>query len=184
MGHHLGGDVRRAREAVGDVLRRGEDAARLAEADAVEALHLPAERPVGRRFGELAELRAVELVRLAELVQQPDDLVRMAHAVRRELRRDHHVDRAAVRFGQVGEPPEERLAQHARARVPLERERDDVGLVAAPAKLRGRGRRRRSRRRRARTAPAGGRRRSSRPCPVRPQAAWVRPRLPDPRRAA
>ena len=40
--HHLGGDVRRAREAVGDVLRGREDAARLAEADAVEALHLPA----------------------------------------------------------------------------------------------------------------------------------------------
>ena len=42
MRHHLGGDVRRAREAVGDVLRGREDAPGLAEADAVEALHLPA----------------------------------------------------------------------------------------------------------------------------------------------
>ena len=76
MRHHLGGNVGRAREAVGDVLGGGEDAPRLAEAEAVEPLHLPAERAVGRRLGELAELGAVELVRLPELVQQPDDLVR------------------------------------------------------------------------------------------------------------
>ena len=137
MRHHVGVDARRAREAVGDVLRGREDPPRLAEADAVEPVDLPAERAVGRRLGELAELGAVELVRLAELVQEPDDLVRVADAVRRELRRDHEVDRAAVRFGQVGEPPEERLGQHPLAGVPLERQRDDVGLVPALAQLGG-----------------------------------------------
>ncbi len=59
----------------------------------------------------------------------------MAHAVRRELRRDDEVDPAAVRLRQVGEPPEERLREHALARIPLERHRDEVGLVAARAQL-------------------------------------------------
>ena len=67
-------------------------------------------------LAELAELGAVELVRLPELVQQPNDLVRMADRVRRELRRDHEVDRATVGLGQVEQTPEEGLREHALAR--------------------------------------------------------------------
>ena len=93
------------------------------------------ERAVLGRLGELAELGAVELVRLPELVQEPDDLVRVPDAVRRELRRDHEVDRAAVRLLEVEQPPEERLRQHPLAGVPLERHRDELGLVAALAQL-------------------------------------------------
>ena len=44
MRHHLGGDVRGAGEAVGDVLGGGKDALRLAEAQTVEPLHLAPKR--------------------------------------------------------------------------------------------------------------------------------------------
>ena len=132
---HLGGDARRALEPAGDVRRRREHLPRLAEALLVEPLHLAAERAVARGLGELPELRAVELVGLAKLVEQPHDLVGMAHAVRRELRRDDEVDAPAVRLRQVGEPPEERLRQHTLARIPLERHRHEIRLVAAGAQL-------------------------------------------------
>ena len=120
----------------------------------VEPLDRAARRAVLRRLGELAELGAVVVVGLPELVQHPRDLVRVADAVGRELRRDHAVDRPPVGLGQVDEPPEERLVEHARAGVPLERD-------ASRSRPRGRARaaRRRGRppsapRRRARTAPA------------------------------
>ena len=117
-------------------LRGGrEEPRRLAERDPVELLHLPAERAVLGRLAELAELGAVELVRLPELVHEPDALVRVADDVRRELRRDDEVDPPAVGLVEVEQPPEERLREHARARVPLERDRDEVGLVAARAQL-------------------------------------------------
>ena len=48
---------------------------------------------------------------------------------------DDQVDRAPVRLGQVEEPPEERLVEHARPRVPLERDGDQLGLVIALAQL-------------------------------------------------
>ena len=54
---------------------------RLAERKPVEPMHLTPQCALLRRLAELAELGAVELVRLAELVQQPDDLVRVAHHV-------------------------------------------------------------------------------------------------------
>src|SRR4029079_18952354 len=77
----------------------------------------------------------IELVRLAELVDKPHALVRMADEIRRELRGDHHVDPAAVDFVEVDHPPEERLRENTRAGIPLEGKRDDVRLVAARAKL-------------------------------------------------
>ena len=116
MRQHLGVDPVEALQAVGDVPRGREDAPRLAERDPVEPLRPRARRAILGRLGELAELGAVVVVRLPELVQHPRDLVRVADAVRRELRRDHPVDRAAVGLGQVDEPPEERLVEHARAR--------------------------------------------------------------------
>ncbi len=45
------------------------------------------------------------------------------------------VDRAPVRLGQIEEPPEERLVEDARPRVPLERDGDELGLVLALAQL-------------------------------------------------
>ena len=132
---HLGDEPGRALEPAGDVPRGGEEPRRLAERDAVELLHLAAHRAVLGRLAELAELGAVELVRLPELVHEPDALLGVADDVRGELRRDDHVDRAAVGLGQVEQPPEERLRQHAGARIPLERDRDDLGLVAARAQL-------------------------------------------------
>src|SRR5207248_8042394 len=81
----------------GDDGGRGEDLPRLAERQAVELEHLAAQGAVLRGFGELAELGAVEIPRLTELVQQPDDLARMTHAVRRKPRRQVRVDRTAAR---------------------------------------------------------------------------------------
>ena len=81
------------------------------------------------------ELGAVELVRLAELVDEPHALVAMAHDVRGELRRDDDVDPAAVGLVEIEHAPQERLREHARARIPLERHRDEVGLVTARPEL-------------------------------------------------
>ena len=122
-------------EALGDVARRREDLARFAERDLVELLDLAPDRPLLGRLAELAERGAVELVRLAELVDEPDHLVRMADDVRGELRRDHQVDAPAVRFLEVEQPPEERLRQDALAGIPLERHADEVGVVAAALEL-------------------------------------------------
>ena len=71
-------------------------------------------RTVARSNGvlaELPELGPVELVGLPELVDEPDDLVRVADRVGGELRRDDEVDRAALRLLEVEQPPDERLAQ-------------------------------------------------------------------------
>ena len=125
----------RALDPVGDVARGGEEPPCLAERDPVQALDRAPQRPVPRFFGELAQIGSVELVRLAELVQHPDALVRMPDHVGGELRREHEVDRPTVRLGQVEQPPEERLVEHAGARVPLERDRDELGLVLARAQL-------------------------------------------------
>jgi len=100
-----------------------------------DAVDGPPDGAILCRFGELAEVRAVELVRLAELVQEPDDLVGMAYRVGGELGGDDEVDRQPVRLGQVDEPPQERLRQHARARIPLVRHGDELRLVVALAQL-------------------------------------------------
>ena len=98
-------------------------------------MDLAPQRPRLGRLVELAELGAVELVGLSELVQKPDDLVPVAHGVRRELGRDHEVDRGTVGFLEVEQPPEERLRQHPLAGVPLERNRHELGVVIALAQL-------------------------------------------------
>ena len=87
------------------------------------------------RLAELPELGAIELVRLAELMHEPHALLGVAHDVRGELRRHDEVDRLPVRLGQVEQPPEEGLREHAGARIPLERDGDDLRLVAARAQL-------------------------------------------------
>ncbi|MBW8741036.1 MAG: hypothetical protein JF623_00075 [Acidobacteria bacterium] len=109
---------------------------RLAERDPVEPLDRPPRRALLGALAELAELGAVELVRLPKLMQEPDDLVRVTDRVRRKLRRDHDVDRSPVRFVEVEQPPEECLAEDALAWIPLVRNRDEVDLVPAHAQLR------------------------------------------------
>src|SRR5207244_7369744 len=108
---------------------------RLGQRDAIEALNGPPRRPLLRALTELSERGAVELVGLPELVQQPDDLVRMPDCVGRELRRDHELDPTPVGFAQVEQPPEKSLREHALSRVPLVRNGDEVRLVPACAEL-------------------------------------------------
>ena len=135
MRHHLGDEPGRALEAARDVLRRGEEAARLAEPDAVELLHLPADRAILRRLAELAELGAVELVGLPKLVHEPDALLRMPNEVGGNLVATTMSIALAVGLGQIEQAPEKRLSQDPGARIPLERDRDAVGLVAPRPQL-------------------------------------------------
>ena len=126
----------RALEPVGDVARGGEELARLAERALVELLDAAADRALLGRLAELAELGAVELVRLAELVDEPDDLVRVADDVATGTwSRSRGRSRRPSASVEVEQPPEERLGQHALAGVPLERHGDEVGVVAALAQL-------------------------------------------------
>ena len=81
------------------------------------------------------ERRAVELVRLPELVDEPHALLAVTHEVGRELRRDDDVDRPAVHLVEVEEPPQERLREDARAGIPLERHGDEIRLVPSGAEL-------------------------------------------------
>src|SRR5207249_5335764 len=108
----LGLQTRCTLEPVRDVAGRREQLPRLTERDAVEPLDRASRRSILGALAELAELCAVQLVRLAELVQEPDDLVLMPNGVRGELRCDHEVDRASVGLVEVEQPPEERLAEH------------------------------------------------------------------------
>ena len=89
-----------ARAASATLPRGREHLARLAERDLVEPLDAAAgARDPRADSPELAELGAVELVRLAELVHEPDDLVRVADAVGRELGRDTRSIGAPVGLG-------------------------------------------------------------------------------------
>ena len=136
MGKHLGLEAGRRLEPRRDVARDREEARGLAERDAVEVLHLPSQRALLGRVAELAERRAVQLVRLPELVDEPHALLGVAYEVGRELRRHDDVDSPAVRLVEVEQPPEERLREDARAGIPLERNGDEIGLVLPGAELR------------------------------------------------
>jgi hypothetical protein len=68
-------------------------------------------------------------------VDEPDDLVRVADDVARELGRDHELDPPAVRLVEVEQPPEECLGEDAFARIPLEGNGDEVGVVPALGEL-------------------------------------------------
>src|SRR5256714_843651 len=125
---------RRARR-VGPVARDRSRPRRLAGRARVEPVNCPPQRPVLRRLGELAELGAVEVVRLPELVHEPDHLAPVPHDVGGELRPDHKVDRPPVSLLEVDEPPEEGLAEDARPWIPLERHGDERGEVVARVEL-------------------------------------------------
>jgi hypothetical protein len=61
----------------------------------------------------------------------------VADDVRRELRADHEIDPSAVDLVEIEQAPEQRLREHARARVPLEGDGHEVRFVAQPAQLLG-----------------------------------------------
>ena len=64
---------------------------------------------------EVAIGGAGELVRGAVLMDQPRDLVRMTHEVRRKLRRDHEIDRTSVALAQIDQTPGGRMRRESRA---------------------------------------------------------------------
>ena len=68
-------------------------------------------------------------------MDQPRDLVRVPDEVGRKLRGDHQIDRPAVAFAQIEQPPRRGVRQDFFLRVPLERDADELGLVAARAQL-------------------------------------------------
>src|SRR5262249_26086195 len=69
------------------------------------------------------------------LVNEPDALSPMPNEIRRKLGRDDEVDLGSVRLLQVDETPQERLREDADARIPLERQRHEVGFVAPDTQL-------------------------------------------------
>ena len=77
----------------------------------------------------------IEVVRLAELVNEPHALVGVANEVGRKLRSDDDVDPLAVRLVEIEHPPQKRLREHARPRVPLEGNADEIRVVASCAQL-------------------------------------------------
>ena len=73
----------------------------------VQPVHCASRGAVERLLPVLAELGAVEVVGLAELVDEPHHLVGMANDVGGELRPDHEVDRAALHLLEVEQAPDE-----------------------------------------------------------------------------
>ena len=65
---------------------------------AIEPVDGAPSRPIDGLLAELPEVRTIQFIGLPELVQQPDDLVRMPDRVGREFRRDRQLDRPAVGF--------------------------------------------------------------------------------------
>ena len=133
---HLGHEAGRTLEPPSDVPGDRKQACGLSQRRPVERLHLSPQRTILGRGAELAQVGPVELVRLPELVHEPDAFLGMPHDVGGELRRHHHVDLLPVDLAQIDEPPEERLRQHSRARVPLERHGDEVRFVPSVPELR------------------------------------------------
>ena len=75
------------------------------------------------------------VVRLAELVDEPHDLVLVPHEVRRKLHRDDEVHGLAVGLGDVEKAPRERRGQDLLPGIPLERQAHELGLVAGRTEL-------------------------------------------------
>ena len=137
MVERLGADAVEPQQPRRDRLRVREDLARFGQPDAVDLRDDLAGPPVFGRGRQVAVRRAVLVVRLAVLVDEPHDLVGVPHGVGRKARRDDGVDRAASRFGQVQAPPGRGSADQIEP-LPLdERERHEVGLDAARDELLG-----------------------------------------------
>ena len=82
---------------------------------------------------EITVLGAAQIVRGPVLVREPDDLVRMAHEVRRELGTNDEVDGFMVALSQIQEPPCRGVRQDLFLRIPFERNGNQIGLVSRGA---------------------------------------------------
>src|SRR5207244_248635 len=109
-------------ESARGVHRYGVDAPRLGESPVVGIDDEPPRRLALRVAMEVTELGAPEVVSLAVLVAEPDDLVRMAKVVGRELDRNHEVDRLPVHLAQVEQMAHRHALDEYFGRVPLERD--------------------------------------------------------------
>jgi hypothetical protein len=98
-------------------------------------VHRTARGSGGRVLSELSQLGAVQLVRLAKLMDEPDDLARVADDVGRKLRRDHQVNAATVDLLEVEQSPQKGVSQDLCAGVPLERNAHERDLVVALPQL-------------------------------------------------
>jgi hypothetical protein len=126
----LGRDLEAVPQALGHVLRVGEDPLGLAERQAVAGVDQVANRRAVLLHREVAEVGMVpELVGRAVLVDQPHDLAVVRREVRRELQRDHGVDAHPVGLGDVERTPHRHLVHDLRREVPLARDRHDLGVV-------------------------------------------------------
>jgi hypothetical protein len=135
MVQSLGGETVVLPHPVGRVLRVREHAAALAEHLGVEPDQRVPESDISFVVPEVAVNRAAQLVRRAVLMDQPGDLVRVAHEVRRELRRDHQIDRPSVALAEIEQPPRGGVGKDLALRIPLERHADELRLVAAHGQL-------------------------------------------------
>ncbi len=116
----LRGNVVVAREARGDVLRNRKDTARLPEGLRVHTQDGLSNLLLLGIVGETAVRGSVEVVDLAVLMKEPGHLERMLHEIRRELRRDHHVDRNPIRLRDLEKAPDQGLFHDVLNRIPFE----------------------------------------------------------------
>src|SRR5438067_8817106 len=135
MVEDLAADSVVALETRGDRAGIREDPACLEQPDPIDLCDELAGAAVLRRGGEVAERRAELVVGLAILVEQPDDLVGVADGVAREPGGDDGVDALAARLGQVQAAPGEGSANQVEPLTLGQRNRDEVRLDAAAAKL-------------------------------------------------
>ena len=92
-------------------------------------------------------------------MNEPRDLVGMADEIRGELRADDEIDRLAVGFAQIDQPPRRGMRENFALRIPLERNADELGLIPVARAAADGARERGTRRRHARTEPGLRRRR-------------------------
>lgn len=89
------------------------------------------ESPPLRSVGEAVDPGVVEVVGLAELMEQPHHLVGVTGDVRREARSDQQIDGDLARPREVEQAPGQRRAHDLLTRIPLEGKLDDFGCEAA-----------------------------------------------------
>src|SRR5205814_3311347 len=130
-----GGNAVESLDAIGRVPRVGHDALALGEHARIERGELRSKARVLLAVGEITVRRAVEIVRGAVLVDQPDHLARMPREPGREARGDQQVDRPRVAARQVEHPPGGGLPEQL-VFASVKRERDALGFVSALPQLR------------------------------------------------
>ena len=84
---------------------------------------------------EITVFSAAQIVRGPVLVREPDDLVRMAHEVGRELGANDDVDGLVVALGQIQEPPCRGVRQNLFLRIPFEWNGNQIGFISSGAQV-------------------------------------------------